>query len=94
MPWTQPFTKSQEKTYDTLCDHFKDHFGSYDRIAAALQLETGEYVSGKTVRNWIIERRIPTKYCVVLTDMTQTNPFHLLPWLKPYVARWSGQRYV
>jgi len=90
----KPLTRRQCATYDQACDHIYFHYGSYPKIAAALKDATGTYLAAQTVRVWFKDRKIPAHYAVILADKTNTNPFHLLPWLFPFVEKWLAVDYV
>jgi len=87
-PWYTPQTQRQRVQYDQACKTLYEHFGSYPKIAAFLKEETGEYIAAQTVRMWFKDRRIPAHNAMLLTRAIDLNPFHLLPWLHPFIVRW------
>ena len=89
MTWFTPLTKKQIKKYDAACELITNTFGSYNRVASALESHTGLYITGQTVRIWMQERKLPVPYAITLADMvSEIDVFNLLPWLAPYAFRW------
>ena len=43
--------------------------GSYDKIAHLIYAETGESVSGVSVRRWLKNRNLPINYACTLIDL-------------------------
>jgi hypothetical protein len=85
--WHEPLTKTEQARLDTACARIHTHFGSYSRIAAALMEQTGQFISDETVRNYLIEGKIPPHIAATLSDLVPGVEFlELVPWLVPYCS--------
>lgn len=79
--------KKQQAEYDKTCKFLREFFTSYNNAATQLFSVTGEGVTGETVRNWMIERRMPAEIVFVMYELTDKafDPLSLLPWLRRWV---------
>ncbi len=79
--------KSQQAQYDKTCDKIRDRLGSTNAIAIHSHKITGNIITGETVRQWMVDRRIPTDFAFVLYELMdrEINPLHLTPGLAQYV---------
>lgn len=92
MTWFKPLTKKQIKKYDSTCELIHTTFGSYNRIASALEAFTNVYITGQTVRTWMQERIMPVNYILSLSDLIpELDVFSMAPWMIPYAIKWSHQ---
>lgn len=85
--WFEPLTATERDRVEQACAAVHAHFGSYSRIAAALIEATGQYVSDETIRNYLIEGKIPVHLATTLSELVpDVKLMDLVPWLIPYCA--------
>ncbi len=79
--------KTQQAQYDKTCAKIRERLGSTNAIAVLSHLHTDKVITGETVRQWMVERRIPTDFAFVLYEMMsrEIDPLSLTPDLARYV---------
>jgi hypothetical protein len=92
MYWYEPITKVDKKTIDKACAVIKTQLGSYDAVAREVSHVVGPAfaVTGQTIRNWFIARRIPVRYAAILVDLIDETDdtislYELVPWLEYHI---------
>ena len=85
MSWYRTLTPLQKRQMRKALNKIHEHFGSYDKIARAIETETGIFISDETIRNWMLEEKLPVNYSATLSILVpDINFFHLVPWLKSH----------
>ena len=89
MPWHTPLTDDEKRTRQQAFDKIFKRFGSYNKVALALQVLTGEYISHESIRLWMLGRYIPpVRWAASMSDLVpsvELSDFY--PWLAVYFER-------
>lgn len=87
-----PLTPRQDLEFSAAADACRELWGSYEKMAEAIEPEVGRRVNAVTMRRWLVDRTIPPRIAFILAAVTQTeepslgirvDAFH--PWLTEYI---------
>jgi hypothetical protein len=87
MKLNNEMTLRQAAAYDRTLRKIRKHFGSYHQIALRIYSNCEREVTGETVRQWFVDRRVPTHIAFVFYEMCDEDidPLSLAPWLGEHV---------
>lgn len=85
-----PLTEKQSRKFDHAFNNAIDQAGSIGKLAPRLSAHSGEYISHQAMRNWLVIRKVPVQWALVMEDYTEgtSNFFDLVPMLLPRTVRY------
>ena len=85
-----PMTEKQEKKFFAAFEIAIEQAGSIGKLAGRLCAQCGADISHQALRNWLAERRIPTRWALVMEEYTEgeANFFDLCPWMLPRAVQY------
>ena len=78
--------------YDTTIGVVRQTLGSYNKIATALVVHTGEHTTAQSIHRWGQEGNLPLKWATAMIDLLRIEGvdnitvFDFYPWLLDYAS--------